>query len=215
MIRKRRKINELGLRRACLYSLIPYQSGGCGPKDNGKSSPLILNFIKGRMSDERKIREFLEGFKTACSNYREIAAFNGIDDFLEEKVVIAYWLGSSLLEGFYDKEKIPFHLHNVLSGSPVDIKAADICRISWGIVKKPGRSTTIECQPLEETESDFTFGDCADKKVKWNKDFIPVLKKGDWVSVHWNTMIEVLRKEEVKNLENYSQKTLNSLARVK
>ena len=95
--------------------------------------------------------------------------------------------------------------------SPVDIQAADICRISWGIVKEPG---LIEYQPLKKTEKGFTLGECIVKEINWNKDFIPVLKKGDWVSIHWNTMIEILRKEEVENLEEYTQKTLDFLARV-
>lgn len=55
------------------------------------------------------------------------------------------------------------------------------------------------------------FGKPIKKEIHWDKLVAPRVKKGDWVSFHWNWLVKVLNKKELANLKKYTQKTLNTI----
>jgi hypothetical protein len=97
--------------------------------------------------------------------------------------------------------------------SPIKLK--DICRVGWGRVislgkksKDKGREAIVEYKPMVKNKSRVSFGKIKTKKISWDKKIIPVLKVGDWVSFHWNFAVQVLNKDNIKNLERYTQLSL-------
>lgn len=86
--------------------------------------------------------------------------------------------------------------------------ALDLCRVSWGRVKETRNGGIIvERQPLK-SGSKKELGKSIEKSIKWNKLILPVVKKGDWISIHWNTAIERLDREQLKNIQKYTKKVL-------
>ncbi|MFH1461282.1 MAG: DUF6390 family protein [Patescibacteria group bacterium] len=208
-----------GLRRACLYSSPPQQLGFCGPDDK-KASHLLLNKIRGRKIDELKLRKVLSQFIGAFQYYQMIAQAHQIKDPFADQVVKAYWLGNRLLDKF--KEKIPHHSYHVLMIGSVtgrikfNDQLRDLCRIGWGKVKdKPIKSgqkklkITVDYQPVIREKGKFILGPVIKREVDWDKDYIPGLKLGQIVSIHWNQAIEILNENEVDFLRRYTQKTLD------
>ncbi|MCG2809577.1 MAG: DUF6390 family protein, partial [Candidatus Portnoybacteria bacterium] len=125
-----------------------------------------------------------------------------------------------LLDKFFKAGKItPYHLYHVLAIGSVTgrIKFDDLkrnqCRISWGKIIKQ-KPTTVEYQPLERKNKDFVLGRPVVKKVNWNKDFVPELKIGNLVSLHWDTIVEVLTEKETKMLQDYTRLTLITLCMI-
>ncbi|MCX6763793.1 MAG: DUF6390 family protein [Candidatus Moranbacteria bacterium] len=87
-------------------------------------------------------------------------------------------------------------------------KGLDFCRISWGKINNifPNKIEVIR-QPLQFSKK-IILGKAEKKIISWNRNILPEIKKGDWVSIHWNTAIEILNKEKLKNIIKYNQKTL-------
>ena len=86
-----------GVRLAIRYGYVPCQVGLCGPGTN-KAKKIIADYLKGKKCRFEEVRKILESFKGAYSYYRLIADANEISDFLDKKVVEAYWTGNNLLE---------------------------------------------------------------------------------------------------------------------
>lgn len=194
-----------GLKLAILYGLKPHQLGFCGPKDNGT----LLRFLKGDAVSENKIRKILEQFAGAYPYYKQIAKNKNIKDPFDERVVREYWL----IQHIY---------HVLVIGSVTGRivlkgKLLDLCRIGWGKVEKiknqksmpTGRQAKIKIkyQPLTGNK----LGKPIKKEIDWDKDLVPNVKIGDWVSFHWNQAVEVLSDKDRKNLEKYTKLTLKSL----
>lgn len=185
----------LGLKLAALYSWKPHQLGFCGPKDDGT----LLKYLKGEKVSEKKVRKILEQLEGAYPYYEQIAKSKNIKDPFDERVVRAYW--------------ITRHSYHVLAVGSVTGrivlkgKLLDLCRICWGKVKKVNNKLSVEYQPLVKNR----LGKPIEKKINWDKDLVPNIEVGDWVSFHWNQAVEVLTKRDIKNLEKYTKLTLDSL----
>jgi len=109
-----------------------------------------------------------------------------------------------------------------------DSKLKDTCRIEWGRVikipntKKPYSSRwldepirqkakiIVQCNPLVG-EKVIKLGKAVKKEVIWEKEILPLLNIGDWVSLHWNHAIQILKEEDIINLHKYTQNTLDGL----
>ena len=37
---------------------------------------------------------------------------------------------------------------------------------------------------------------------------MPEVKEGDWVAIHWNHLIEILKQKDLANLKKYTEKTI-------
>lgn len=92
-------------------------------------------------------------------------------------------------------------------------KLLDLCRISWGKITKIDSSKgqiKVKYQPLI-IDKKYHLRKAREKYIIWNKNLLPQPKLGQYISFHWNQVVQVLTKKEVKNLQKYTQQTLNSL----
>ncbi|OGY21497.1 MAG: hypothetical protein A2126_04145 [Candidatus Woykebacteria bacterium GWB1_45_5] len=125
---------------------------------------------------------------------------------------------------------VPHHSFHVLIlgavSHTVELKGTmlDLCRVGWGRVKKvtPARiasqSDAGGSNKLQVTSKSLVLGKKIrlgvelEREISWNKDIIPKVKTGDWVSFHWAQACEVLTPQEVQDLEHYTQKTIDMVS---
>jgi hypothetical protein len=98
-------------------------------------------------------------------------------------------------------------------------KLLDICRVGWGRVvrimnyelgiKNNKTKVLVKYRPLVG-EKKLRLGKPINKELDWNKNLASRLKKGDWVSFHWNQVCEVLTKDQVRNLEKYTKRNISA-----
>ena len=50
-----------------------------------------------------------------------------------------------------------------------------------------------------------------EKYITWNENLLPEPELNQYISFHWNQAAQILSRREVKNLQKYTQQTLNSL----
>jgi len=194
-----------GIRLAIFYGIKPYQLGFCGPENK---KDILSEYLKGKKISG--IREFLKGFEGAYPYYELIAKANNIKDPFDENVVKAYWVGNKLLEKVKKNAHHSFHV--LIIGSVtgrIELKGEllDICRVSWGKVIKKEKKIIVEYQPFVKRKK-LELGEFIKKEIDWNKDILPNIKIGDRISFHWNQAVEILNKEDVKNLEKYTKISL-------
>lgn len=88
------------------------------------------------------------------------------------------------------------------------VETMDSCRISWGMVKENViGSSFIETQPLEYADGKLKLGNVIVKKVM-NMNGIQ-LRVGDWVSMHWGFVCDILTTRQRTNLARYTIKALS------
>ena len=224
-----------GLKLAALYGFYPHQLGFCGPQKKSEKK-VLLEYLSGKRISEQKIKKILGAFRGAFSYYKLIAKSNRIEDPFDGMVVKAYWIGNQLLEKvpidslkemiikeFAKRKKIhpvskahhSFHvlvIGSVTGRIVLEGKLLDVCRISWGKVKERDKNgIIIEYQPLQKKNKRYFLGEPIDKFVFWDKNFIPKIKIGDWISIHWNHAIQILNKKDLTNLKKYTKITIDSL----
>lgn len=103
-------------------------------------------------------------------------------------------------------------------------KLLDFCRIGWGRIKerrtqnvefkirsKETEKFLVEYEPLVERNKGFRLGKPKIREFSLNKHFVKGVKIGDWVSLHWGQVIEVLNKKDLSNLSKYTKLTVNSI----
>ncbi len=97
-------------------------------------------------------------------------------------------------------------------------KLLDLCRIAWGKVigYKKGETENankiiIEYHPLQKKRGKYSLGGPIHKIVFWEKKFIPEIKIGDKVAIHWNHIVQILDAKDLINLKKYTQITIDSL----
>ena len=190
-----------GLRLAALYGIKPFLLGFCGPR--GKTDKaILLKFLENKKVPEKKVIKILEQFEGAYPYYKFIAKKNGIKDPFNEKVVRAYWIGNKLLEkanGFKSHHSYHVLVVGSVTGRIVlKGKLLDLCRICWGRVIKIKNKKLKLGKPIE-------------KEIDWDKDLLPKVKTGDWISFHWKQAVEDITKDDINNLQKYTKLTLNSL----
>jgi len=206
----------LGIKLAILYGIKPHELGFCGPR-NKKDTQILLDYLKDKKVSEKKIRKILEQFKGAYPHYKFIAKSNGIKDPFDERVIIAYWVGNELLKKAGGIKSS--HIYHVLVIGSVTGrivlkgKLLDLCRVGWGKVlklKTKSQKLKIRYRPLRGKKK-LRLRKPAEKEIDWDEDLLPKVQVGDWVSFHWNQVVEVLSKKDKENLEKYTKKTLNFL----
>lgn len=116
-------------------------------------------------------------------------------------------------EGLSEKS-LPYHnfhvlfLGSVTGRAKLEGKLLDVCRVSWGrVIKKSKLFLIVEYQPINIRKK-FYLAESIAKKIKWKKNILPKVNIGDWVSIHWNTAIQVLEPKEIVNLNKYTNKIL-------
>ena len=95
-------------------------------------------------------------------------------------------------------------------------KLKDTCRVGWGRVIKKSKiknqksKITVIYRPLSGKKI-LQFGQPIKKEVIWDKEILPLIEAGDWVSFHWNHAMQKLNEENIINLHKYTQNTLDAL----
>ncbi len=92
------------------------------------------------------------------------------------------------------------------------LNSIDLCRISWGKIKKIELPDLIvEYQPLVVENNQLELGQTVDQKIIYSFDREELLKnpkKGDWVASHWGFACEILKKGQVENLKKYTKESI-------
>jgi len=111
-----------------------------------------------------------------------------------------------------------FHVFNVwlrTGNLPIahTIETMNACRISWGkIIGINGNEMEVETQNLIEKENKISLSDSITKKIIYkffDRGFIENPKINDFVSIHWNFACDILTTQQVKNLEKFTQYSMN------
>lgn len=107
------------------------------------------------------------------------------------------------------------------SGTGPDDQVAqlmDRCRISWSqVIGSEGQDLTVEYTPLVRAEGKLSLGKPTSARVSRNvngQDFLPGVRNGDWVSVHWGQACTTLNHHQVENLRRYTLASINIANRV-
>ncbi len=90
----------------------------------------------------------------------------------------------------------------------------DLCRIGWGKVKKvfiKEGVVDVVYMPIIKKREKFVFGRPVEKKRMWDKNLIPKIKKGDWVTFHWGQIVEKISRKEVAELKKYTENTIKNI----
>ena len=112
-------------------------------------------------------------------------------------------------------DAVPHHSFHVLILGPVagrvDLEGPllDLCRIGWGRVRKViSNKLKVTSKPLILGKR-MRLGEEIEREISWDKKIVSKVKIGDWVSFHWGQACEILTPQEVRNLEYYTQKTID------
>jgi hydrogenase maturation factor len=114
---------------------------------------------------------------------------------------------------------IPHHLFQVLhvgvgkaSGAvPFNLESINNCMISWGkVVDLKDTDITVNLTSLEKSDGGYMLVQkkCRAKAID---GFLPNLKSGDTVAVHWNQAIKILTLKEAEQLAYWTKKVLENV----
>ncbi len=122
-----------------------------------------------------------------------------------------------------------FHVFNIFkrtghNPSSHTLETMDACRIAFGKIKDQNfrlrqdyggqaklKTVTVETKPLSFFQNKLSFGKPILKELKIDykgKSFLHNLKVGDWVSFHWGFVCDILTVQQVRNLNYYTQKSI-------
>jgi Family of unknown function (DUF6390) len=90
---------------------------------------------------------------------------------------------------------------------PKLIELMDSCRISWGKVLEVKRESLIVERPsLVMKQGNLSLSSPQKKEVQYDPEIPPFsgIKRGDWVSLHWNFASEKLVQHQLRNLKRYT-----------
>jgi hypothetical protein len=117
---------------------------------------------------------------------------------------------------------VPHHCFNVFyvgvghtTGS-VETNLANMnnCRPAWGkVVEISANSMLVESQSVVLKKGKYVIGPDEKETAVYLDTFLPKVKKGDLVALHWGFACMVLNKEQAENMKKYTQKTLDVLNR--
>ncbi len=114
------------------------------------------------------------------------------------------------------KKFIPFHLFQVLyigvgkaSGSvPYNMDSINNCMVRWGKVEKKEKDyLTINLNSLMKRGKKYNLI-LKKGRYTYRPEFLPNLKLGDTVAVHWREVVKKLTKEEVRKIEYWTKQVI-------
>lgn len=146
-----------------------------------------------------------EGYQLLLDNFEK----QGVPDWLVEE------LRTKIPAKF-----IPTHLFQVLhvgvgraSGSvPYNIETINNCMVRWGsVVSVDGTAATVKLNSLEKKDAKLNLR-VLEETHQFLPDFVPDLKKGDIVAVHWKQIVKQLSKAEVVKVEKWTNQVLDNIS---
>jgi len=232
--------NMSGYKLALIYGYTPNLLGLCGPRKKSEKK-IISDFILGKKIPKKKIEKIIRDFRAAYPYFQLISKSNNIKNPMNNKAVMAYWLGNEYLEKVREKDfkefakktfslkkfprgSVPHHSFHVLNigriGGKLNENLLDVCLVKWGKVRQiaNGKSQKVKVlvsgyEPLEKKNGKFYLGKPTEKEVVWNKLLAPELKVGDWVSIHWENVMEKLTRKDLENLKKYTEINLRAYSK--
>jgi len=168
--------------------------------------------------DERIIEAYWLG-----NQLLENVSKSGLYEHLLDEQQLKKKLNKKLLKKVVSKIPLgakPHHSFHVLSvwkrTGNLDVmhtlNSMDLCRISWGKIKKIDLpNLEVEYQPLVLENDKLKLGSIISQKVLAEIDksgFIEKPRLGQWISFHWGFACEVLTKQQAVNLERYTQESI-------
>ncbi len=101
-----------------------------------------------------------------------------------------------------------FDVHSRVGELEHSLETMDQCRISWGkVVREEGSELVVERQPLAMVQGKLVLGpsakDWAVRQVD-GRGFADTARPGDWVSLHWGWVCEVITLVQQRNLARYT-----------
>ncbi|MEV0900552.1 DUF6390 family protein [Actinoplanes sp. NPDC049802] len=187
------------------YAFPPNELGYCGPDG---VAPAELG---------RRARDFEGAWAYLCF----IASSAGIADPLDERVVVAYWLGGPLLD-LVDGDRLAavlrdrfagqfrgsramahhsFHVFEVYpwlsllrrTGSAHAVSVLDRCRIRAGTVRSvDGARAVVHSPGLVWRDGVLAVGPTRVEQVRRERSLLPRLAAGDLVTLHWDWVCDVI-----------------------
>jgi hypothetical protein len=108
-----------------------------------------------------------------------------------------------------------FHVldvHSRLGELGHTLPTLDHCRVSWGrVASSDGAQLVVDRQPLVMREGKLALGPPRPERVTRQFDgrgFADAASVGDWVSLHWGWVCEVISERQRANLERYTRSHL-------
>jgi len=234
-----REIELNSLARACKYSVIPNRLGFCGPPQSFKKLlPFIespqqekTKEIKAILSQFNALYPYLELIAQSNSlNPFDAAVIEAywIGNSLLENVsqrelqrTILSFQNFGFPREIAEKkaaslpdEVLPHHSFHVLYITFISpkleklVRNFDNCMIKWGKVEKAGESKlSVKTIELLREGAEFKL---REKLKEIDSGFVADAKKGDFVSIHWNSAIEILSEEQLQKYTHSNLRSINS-----
>lgn len=91
----------------------------------------------------------------------------------------------------------------------VSLQNMDNCRISWGkVIEVLENKLIADTKPLKKEKNEYVLGQEETKTAVFNPIMLPDVKKNDFVAMHWGFACLVMKEDQLKNLKEYTNKTL-------
>jgi hypothetical protein len=87
------------------------------------------------------------------------------------------------------------------------LELMDSCRVSWGrVLEVKEKTLVVERVPLAFREESLFLAPPEKREVHYDNEIPPFssLRRGDWVSLHWNFASEKLTPRQLRNLRDYT-----------
>ena len=234
-------MDKKALQLACRFSLPPNSLGYCGQNTAPERfKKCVINGVCSNTEEELEkfivLNPYLETLahitKRDKFSYEVIEAYWLGNDDLKIAEVAHY---RNLLDNFakqgvpdwfveelrtkIPKVFIPHHLFQVLhvgvgkaSGSvPFNLESINNCMIRWGkVVEIKDDELKANLNSLEKSRNGYKL---TQKKyrAKFVNGFLPKLKLGDTVAVHWGQAVKILTPKEVAQLSFWTQEVLKHI----
>jgi hypothetical protein len=220
------------------YSLPPNSLGYCGKGSAPERFKTCIRTgrcsgVEDEVSHFIVLNPYLETLKEITGldkfSYENIEAYwLGNDELKKAKpehydLLLDYFLKQGVPDFFVEELKenppkkfIPNHLFQVLhvgvgksSGAvPFNLESINSCMIRWGKVLEIGdKILKIELNSLKKVNGKYKLKLTKDE-AEYGPKLLGKVHAGDTVTVHWDIVTKILTKEEIKNIEYWTKKTL-------
>ena len=97
------------------------------------------------------------------------------------------------------------------------LELMDSCRVSWGRVLEVKQDTlVVDRRPLALRDDTLSLSPSEKKEVQFDREIPPFssIRRGDWVSLHWNFASEKLAPLQLRNLRAYTALDIEATNRI-
>jgi len=230
-----------GLKLCSLYAFTPNKLNYCGAKN---SFEILKEFIeKPSKENALKAKNALETF-CALNEFLELIAECNERKKFDLNVVKAYWLGNELLEKISNEKlketlaliwqkakkeemikkinEVPLNLkahHSILLFSGFmnknlkeELKNKSNCIISWGkVIERKKEKIKVKGIELIKLNNEIAL---KEKTIEVLNPFNLKAQKNDFISIHWKNAIQIIEKNELKELKKYTLNNLNAIKKI-